>query len=184
MSVTVETHGKLFVLDVCHTPKTYGLGRVQRDILTYLATAPGGFVGGISCNPETRKITGHDEPYGVTVDIIARKVYATDSPTAPQIRAIQRAVRRLEELGHVDCWHGCTRIERRYTTALGFDGLVPVSALFVAARWECVHLDERRREAEEYAERQRCKDGEHKARLDAMFAKDPVGTLASLLNEL
>lgn len=138
--ITLKLRGSVYVLDSCHTPKTYGLGRVQRDILDYLATAPAGF-GGPLVRAANGDLTKHGPPYGVLIADIAESVYS-GKPTVPQTRAVQRAVRRLEQLGHVDCWHGWTgRLERRYTTALGFDGNVPVSALYIAARWECEHLE-------------------------------------------
>lgn len=134
--------GHPYVLECDCYPKTYGLGKVQRRVVDYLATAPGRFAG-MSWDPDTQRFTWHGRPNGVTVHQVAIAVYGTDEPTASQVRVIQRGVRRLESLGLVDCWHGWTGVMREgaYVTSNGFSADMPVSALFVALRWECEHMD-------------------------------------------
>lgn len=138
MKAAPECDGSRYVLAAqCHA-RTYRLGRVQRAVGSYLATAPAGF--GSYWWTSSGELGGHGAPVGVSIRQMVQHVYSTGSPTEPQIRAVQRAVRRLELLGLVDCWHAWTgRLEQRYTTARGFAGDIPVSALFVAARWHCDH---------------------------------------------
>ena len=135
---------ELFVVD-CHCqPKTNGLrlGRVQREVLAFLGTHPGGF-GSTSWSPdELTKCADHScTPNLVSLRSVEKHVYATETPTPAQVRAVQRAVRRLEAVGLVVCQHGWLADQKRtYRTRLGFDGYLPVSGLFVGlVDWECEH---------------------------------------------
>lgn len=140
----------LYVLDLYCQSKTNtsGLGSVQRAVVDYLATGPGGFAGTVGW-PWPGGCVEHGEPLGVPVAAICRAAYGDylAEPTAPQVRAVQRAVRRLEQLGQVDCWHDWQRmVERRYRDWNGTERVTirPVSCLWVALRWDCEHLDRHR----------------------------------------
>lgn len=132
---------KTFV-PVCDSPpetNTTGMGRVEKRIVRYLSTAPAGFAGAVgSSEGETLE---HGEPCGVTLDAVARVVYETEAPTAAQTRAVQRATRRLADVGVVARWHGATRFrDETRVTSLGFLAAMPVPVVFVAlATWGCGH---------------------------------------------
>jgi hypothetical protein len=102
-------HGEEFVLVCDYHPKTNGLGKVQRAIVDFLATGPGGFGhcgdgyhGGRSsyhhrASNEHRAANGyppeldllwHGLPHGVQVAKITAAVYATQEPTASQTRVV------------------------------------------------------------------------------------------------
>lgn len=180
--ITVSTHGKQYVLEWCHRSKTNGLGKIQRAILDYLATAPAGFGSIGRESKDSNRITWHGQPYGVRVPEITAAVYATEEPTASQIRVVQRNVRRLEQLDRVHCWHGTIRwSERRHTDYRGQEttGPRPVSGLYVALRWDCAHLDEQARLA---AEEDARRTSEYEARMEWFKNGDPVGALHDLLH--
>ncbi|MGW7674414.1 3'-5' exonuclease [Streptomyces sp. NPDC054775] len=67
-----------------------GLGRVQRAVLAYVRSEPGG-LSGIDGTPLAASVTG-----------LARVVYGVEQPTDAQRAAVRRAVRRLEAGGHVE----------------------------------------------------------------------------------
>ncbi|MGO9251639.1 MAG: hypothetical protein ACLP5J_09625 [Mycobacterium sp.] len=92
---------------------------------------------------------------------------------------MQRAVRRLEQLGYVDCWHGWHRnVERRCTNLHGEEFVTtrPVSALYVALRWDCEHLDRRRARQDERRREKARRDAE----LEALLAGNPIAALHSV----
>ena len=169
----------------CHSrTNTSGLGKIQKAIVDYLATGPGGFGGSIGW-PWPGGTEQHGEPGGVPVTSICKAVYGDylADPTPAQIRAVQRAVRRLEHLGHVDCWHGWHRnMERRITTLVGEEVVTtrPVSALYVALRWDCEHVDVYRAavEAGRLARKQR--EAEREAR-HAEIRSAPEGKVIEML---
>lgn len=188
------TNGDQYVSECTHTPNTNGLrlGKTQRAILNHLATAPGGFPYDFGHRPEYERaaekyreasnwateadLLWHVQPRGIRVPAIATTVYDSEEPTASQIRVVQRNVRRLQELGLVDCWHACAGyVDRPYRCVNGEDYVMPqaVAALYVALRWECEHFAEQDRLAAEW-------EAAEKARLDEMF-KDPVAALSGLL---
>lgn len=156
-----------YVLKCDSHPKTNGLGKTQRAIIEYLATAPAGFkcrgCGHPECaHPQSYhdaanaytydggqdELLWHGPPHFVRLDCITRAVYATEQPTAAQTRIVQRNVRRLEQLGLAECKHGTARyIERPYTTWSGKPAVMDqaVHALFVALVWDCEHLREQDR---------------------------------------
>lgn len=193
----VETrtiNGRRYVLECVCNPNTNGLrlGKTQRAVLNHLATAPGGFPGHSGHRPEYKRAAAkyreahgwaleadllwHPQPYGIRIPAIAATVYAVEEPTASQIRVVQRNVRRLEELGLVDCWHACAGyVDRPYRCINGEDYVMPqaVAALYVALRWNCEHFAEQDRLAAEW-------EAAEKARLDEMF-KDPAAALQGLL---
>ena len=127
-----------------HSNTNYsGLGRVQRRILDYLATNPAGFGGTTVRDMESGEFFKHGPPRGVTTRDIARHVYGVTEPSAPQLRVIQRAARRLETLKRVDCWHAWSGDrERRYKNSRGKEYITtaPICSLFVAIRWDCEHM--------------------------------------------
>lgn len=135
-----------FVLDCCCQPKTngLGLGRTQRAVLAYLATAPYGF-GDPVFGHGPRDFSQHGVPLGTPVRAIARHVYSTDEPSAAQVRVVQRAVRRLEVLGLAWSYHAWSGRSRPYTTRNGWMAEQPVSQLYTALHWECRHLSARDR---------------------------------------
>ena len=172
----------LYVLELyCHSKtNTSGLGRVQRSIVEYLATGPGGF-GGYRWDPARWQFETHGHPYGVPITAICRSVYGDylADPTPAQIRAVQRAVRRLEQLRYVDCWHGWHHdVERRCTNFHGEEFVTtrPVSALYVALRWDCEHLDRRCPEQDERRREKARRDAEFEALLEG----DPIAALHSV----
>lgn len=183
---------KEFVLECDHYTNTNGLGATQRAIIDHLATAPAGFDGpgypyghqyhSVSIHyreqhgwtPEA-DLLWHGDPYGIRVPAIATAVYATEQPTPSQIRIVQRAARRLQQLGLVDCWHGCAGyVDRPYRCVNGKDYVMPqaVAALFVALRWDCAHKTEQARLAEEYRQ----------ARDAHWNGVDPVSALQGMLH--
>jgi len=193
----VETrtiNGEQYVLECPHHANTNGLklGKTQRAILAHLETAPGSFSDYMNRGENYRQpghqyraaqgysleadLLWHGNPKGIRVPAIATAVYDSDDPTASQIRVVQRNVRRLQELGLVDCWHGCVGyVDRPYRCVNGEDYVMPqaVAALYVALRWECEHLAEQDRLVAEW-------EAAEKARLDAMF-KAPMEALQGLL---
>lgn len=183
-----------YVSECNHHANTNGLklGKIQRAILDHLATAPGGFPYDFGHRPEYDRaatayrqahnwaheadLLWHVQPYGIRVPAVATAVYGSDEPTASQIRIVQRNVRRLEELGLVDCWHGCAGyVDRPYRCINGEDYVMPqaVAALYAALRWDCEHFAEQDRLAAEW-------EAAEKARLDEML-KDPMAALQGLL---
>jgi hypothetical protein len=156
------------------------LGKVQRAVIEYLSTAPAGFDYPWE-DPSRWQFVQHGRPYGVPIVSICRAVYGdylTD-PTPAQIRAVQRAVRRLEQLGHVDCWHGWHHdVERRYTNYHGDKCLTtrPVSALYAALRWDCEHLDRHHAEQKEREDEKTRRDAEFKA----LLSDNPLAALQSV----
>ncbi len=172
----------LYVLELyCHSKTNIsGLGSVQRAIVEYLATGPGGFYGQVGW-PWPGGCDTHGPPNGVPVTSICRSVYGDylADPTPAQIRAVQRAVRRLEQLGYVDCWHGWHRnVERRCTNLHGEEFVTtrPVSELYVALRWDCEHLDRRRARQDERRREKARRDAE----LEALLAGNPIAALHSV----
>ncbi|TBO58155.1 hypothetical protein EYS09_18945 [Streptomyces kasugaensis] len=67
-----------------------GLGRVQRAVLAYVRSEPGGLS------------TADGTPLAASVTGLARFVYGVEQPTDAQRAAVRRAVRRLEAGGHVE----------------------------------------------------------------------------------
>jgi hypothetical protein len=186
-------NGEPFVSECAHHANTNGLGKIQRAIMTYLGTAPGGFhqYNGYNqphCSVGTRyraardyhpsaELLWHGPPYGVRIPAIATAVYGTADPTAAQIRVVQRAVRRLEQLGLTTCWHACTGyVDRPYRCINGNDYVMPqaVSGLYVALPWKCEHIAAQEQLIAEAA-------AETQARVDAMF-NDPVAAVQGLLS--
>lgn len=152
------------------------LGKTQRAILAHLATAPAG-LGSRGYLYRGGPLTWHSEPYGIRVPDISTAVYSTQEPTTSQLRVVQRNVRRLEQLGLVDCWHACAGyVDRPYRCVNGEDYVMPqaVAALYVALRWKCGHLDERDRLDAEAA-------AATMARIDALKSADPNEVLRGLL---
>lgn len=197
---TVDTYlidGKEFVLACDHTPKTNGLGKVQRAIVDYLATAPNGFPDfyqngskhpvvdeyryAAGYSPES-DLLWHCAPRGATVASITMNVYGTEALTASQTRVVQRNVRRLQELDLVWCRHGVVKVRRdAYTTALGFKADQPVSGLIAGLHWRCEHVAEQERliaewdhaYEEKWREIRKRDDGQAVAALQAAFRPAP-----------
>ncbi|MEU8717918.1 hypothetical protein [Streptomyces sp. NPDC048663] len=67
-----------------------GLGRVQRAVLAYVRSEPGG------------RSTIDGTPLAASITGLARVVYGVEQPTDAQRAAVRRAVRRLEAGGHVE----------------------------------------------------------------------------------
>ncbi|MDW8478383.1 hypothetical protein R3L02_42305 [Streptomyces scabiei] len=78
-----------------------GLGRVQRAVLAYVRSEPGG-LSAVDGTPLAASVTG-----------LARVVYGAEQPTDAQRAAVRRAVRRLEAGGHVEVHR--LRVGRTYT---------------------------------------------------------------------
>ncbi|CCK32891.1 hypothetical protein BN159_p10 (plasmid) [Streptomyces davaonensis JCM 4913] len=78
-----------------------GLGRVQRAVLAYVLSEPGG-LSDIDGTPLAASVTG-----------LARVVYGVEEPSDAQRAAVRRAVRRLEAGGHVEVHR--LRVGRTYT---------------------------------------------------------------------
>lgn len=193
-SIQFYANNDQYVLECNHHPDTNGLklGKTQRAILDHLATGPGGFADYMDRGESHRHVghqyraahnyeaaadlLWHGEPKGVRVPAIASAVYGSEDPTASQIRVVQRNVRRLEDVGLVDCWHACAGyVDRPYRCINGEDYVMPqaVAALYAALRWECEHLVAQDRLIAEW-------EAAQKARLDEMF-KDPMTALQGLL---
>lgn len=118
-----------------------GLGSVQRAVLRYLRTAPGGFSGSVFA-PDGQ-CQEHGEPIGVTIGAIVTAVYGGSTPA--RLRMAQRAARQLESRGLADCWHGVVgELPRQLTDYRGGHHMSarPVPGLYVAARWDCPHVRE------------------------------------------
>lgn len=136
--LTETTRGHPYVPKCEYNPETNGLGRVQRRIVSYLGTAPAGF-GGYSTDLETGEFGWHTEPVAVTLGSITAAVYEAKESSPAQIRAVQRAIKRLEELGLVVSFHAAITY-REYDTPLGFHGTQAVPGRWVALKWDCEHL--------------------------------------------
>lgn len=193
--IQIYDHNDQYVLECAHHPNTNGLklGKTQRAILDHLATGPGGFTQYSVRGDDYRQVGNqyreahnytpdadllwHGLPKGIRVGSIASVAYSTQEPTASQIRVVQRNARRLEELGLVDCWHGCAGyVDRPYRCVNGEDYVMPqaVAALYVALRWDCEHLAEQDHLVAEW-------HAAMKARVDELFAQGPMTALRGLL---
>lgn len=205
--IIAELVSCVFVPGSCHYSGTNTLGVTQRRIIDFLATAPSGFCDikamGFSRGrrgdpntiammqqwPKTSHALEHSAPAWTAVSEITTAVYSTDNPTAAQTRGVQRAVRRLETLGLVDCMMWCDMSEkaqgRSYTTRLGFTAWQPTPALYARLTgWSCKHVKARHhRMKREYLVDMR-EDERYRQERQALAGLDPAEALMQLVGHL
>lgn len=174
---------KEYVLECDHASKTYsGLGRVQRSILDYLATAPGGFKLAPLISDGNR-LLDHGAPYGSTVAEIATAVYRSE-PTTTQIRVIQRNLRRLQTLEYIWCRHAAIDWSERHHTNWRAEDVVsprPVSGLVAGLRWDCEHLRAEKQRQQEREARQQAEGEAFTARMAALSGADAIAMLTGVI---